>query len=161
MLDDVVRIDLVPAAECKLPVPMQVWQVVMQITNLSSWQPQTAIQTIGAATLSLAYNVQDGDDGEIDSAPSLTQIPKTVKSGIIYEHTLQVPITAFFEATKVAIHGLEGVDFHVVLTTDDNTHYLMYSLTGSSRVTIEEENVRQKGTVKITMQSASQVIRLE
>jgi hypothetical protein len=80
--------------------------------------------------------------------------------GIVINHDLQVPVTAGFETTRTAVQGLQTRHFHVVLTTDDGTRYLLYSLPGSSLLLLDEQEVNQKATVKITLQSMSHVIRL-
>ena len=128
ILSDVVRVDLVPASDCNLPVPFSVATDKMQIPNLSSWRPQTAITALGAAKLSVAYNVQDGDDGIMESAPKLTQTPKTTASGPIVTHDLQVPLTSGFVATQNAANLLHRRDFHAILTTDSGELYLIYSM---------------------------------
>lgn len=161
LLDDVVRVDVVLAASCHFAVPFQVSRVEMAVENLGQWTPQsTNHPVIGQALLSVAYNVQDGDDGEIESAPSLKQTDKQVAAGIMVSHDLQVPVTAGFEATKIAVKGLQTRHFHVILTTQDGTRYLLYSLPGTSLLLLEEQDVNQRTTVKVTLQSMSHVIRL-
>ena len=87
LLDDVVRIDLVLAASCHFAVPFQVSLTEMAVANLSQWTPQsTNHAVIGQALLSVAYNVQDGDDGEMDSAPSLKQSDKQVTASYAINH---------------------------------------------------------------------------
>ena len=157
LLDDVVRVDLVLASECKIGIPFQIAKTDMPGTRVVNGSP---VDIIGAPGLSLAYNVQDGDDGEIDSAPVLKQTDKQVAAGIVVTHDLQVPVTAGFEATRIAVEGLQTRHFHVVLTTDDGVRYLLYSLPQSSLLLLDEQDVNQKATVKITLQSMSHVIRL-
>ena len=161
LLDDVVRIDLVLAASCHFAVPFQVSLTEMAVANLSEWTPQsTDHAVIGQALLSVAYNVQDGDDGEMDSAPSLRQNDKQAADGITVSHDLQIPVTAGFEETKTAVQGLQTRHFHVILTTQDGTRYLLYSLPCTSLLLLDEQDVNQKATVKVTLQSKSHVIRL-
>lgn len=157
LLDDVVRIDLVLASLCDLEVPFQVRCKEMASTKTVDGQ---TVSRIGAPGLSLAYNVQDGDDGEMDSAPSLKQSDKQVTSGITVNHDLQIPVTAGFEATKIAVQSLQTRHFHVILTTQDGTRYLLYSLPGTSLLLLDEQDVNQKATVKVTLQSKSHAIRL-
>ena len=160
ILSDVVRVDLVPASDCNLPVPFSVATDKMQIPNLSSWRPQTAITALGAAKLSVAYNVQDGDDGIMESAPKLTQTPKTAASGVVVTHDLQVPIVGGFEATEIAANLLHRQDFHVILTTTEGDLYMLYAMPNSSEVLMPESNIRQDGTLKISLKSASHAILL-
>lgn len=157
LLDDVVRVDLVLASECKIGIPFQIAKTDMPGTRVVNGSP---VDIIGAPGLSLAYNVQDGDDGEIDSAPYLKQTEKQQAAGIVVTHDLQVPVTAGFEATRIAVEGLQTRHFHVVLTTDDGVRYLLYSLPQSSLLLLDEQDVNQKATVKVTLQSMSHVIRL-
>ena len=147
LLDDVVRVDLVLASECKIGIPFQIAKTDMPGTRVVNGSP---VDIIGAPGLSLAYNVQDGDDGEIDSAPYLKQT----------DHDLQVPVTAGFEATRIAVEGLQTRHFHVVLTTDDGVRYLLYSLPNTSLLLLDEQDVNRTATVKVTLQSMSHVIRL-
>lgn len=157
ILDDVVRVDVVLASLCDLPVPFKVKLTEMAGTKTVSGQ---TVDRIGAPGLSIAYSVQDGDDGEMESAPSLKQTEKQQAMGIVVSHDLQVPVTAGFEATKIAVQGLQTRHFHVVLTTDDGTRYLLYSLPGSSLLLLDEQEVNQKATVKLTLQSMSHVVKL-
>ena len=96
----------------------------------------------------------------MDSAPYLKQTEKQQAAGIVVTHDLQVPVTAGFEATRIAVEGLQTRHFHVVLTTDDGVRYLLYSLPQSSLLLLDEQDVNQKATVKVTLQSMSHVIRL-
>lgn len=157
LLDDVVRVDLVLASECKIDIPFQIALTEMAGTKVVGG---SATDIIGAPGLSLAYNVQDGDDGEIDSAPVLKQTDKQVAAGIVVTHDLQVPVTAGFEATKTAVRGLQMRHFHVVLTTQDGVRYLLYSLPNTSLLLLDEQDVNRTATVKVTLQSMSHVIRL-
>lgn len=160
ILNDVVRVDLVPASDCHLPVPFSVMQTKMNIPNLSNWKPQTAIAALGAAVLSVAYSVQDGDDGVMEEAPRLKQTPKTTMSGEVISHDLQVPITQGFEATEIAANLLHRKDFHVILTTDSGELYMLYSLPNSSEVLMDQNNIRQDASLKISVKSMSHAILL-
>lgn len=157
ILDDVVRVDLVLASRCDLEKPFQVSMTEMAGTKTEGGQ---TVDRIGAAGLSLAYNVQDGDDGEIEDAPSLKQTDKQQAAGIVVSHDLQIPVTAGFEATRIAVNSLQTRHFHVVLTTDDGTRYLLYSLPNTSLLLLEEQEVNQNAIVRVTLQSMSHVIRL-
>ena len=56
---------------------------------------------------------------------------------------------------------IEGADFHVVLQTADGTRFLLYSLPNTARATVEEQFAQeQKQTVKVSMQSMSNMIKL-
>ena len=102
LLDDVVRVDLVLASECKIDIPFQIAKTDMPGTRVVNGSPT---DIIGAPGLSLAYNVQDGDDGEMDSAPYLKQTEKQQAAGIVVSHDLQVPVTAGFEFPRGSHHA--------------------------------------------------------
>ena len=162
ILDDVVRVDLVPASTCHFGVPFSVAQDVMSVANLSDWTPQsTNHAVIGKAELSVAYDVQDGDDGLMESAPKLNQQPKTTESGLIINHDLQVPVVMGFETTQQAARLLHRRNFHVILSTIGGTLYLLYALPNSSEVLLDTSDVRQEAALKITLESASHAIRLQ
>lgn len=157
ILDDVVRVDLVLASECEFPVPVQVATTTMAGTMVVGGE---TVDRVGAAGLSVAYMVQDGDDGEMDSAPVLKQTERSESAGVMVTHDLQVPVSAGFEATRTAVRGMQGRDFHAVLTTMDGSRYLLYAVPNGSQVLLDEQDVNQKATVKVTLQSMSHVIRL-
>lgn len=161
ILDDVVRIDLVLASSCHFPIPFQIGLSEMTVANLDDWTPQsTSHAVIGQALLSVADNVQDGDDGEMDGAPSLKQTEKQQAAGIVVSHDLQIPVTAGFVATRTAVAGVQTRHFHVVLTTNNGTRYLLYSLPNTSLLLLDEQDTNQKATVKVKLQSMSHVILL-
>lgn len=157
ILEDVVRVDLVKASLCDLPIPFNIKVQEMAGTKVVDGQ---TVDRIGAASLSLAYSVQDGDDGEIDSTPVLKQSEKRQTAGIVVTHDLQVPVTAGFQATRTAVAEMQEEDFHVVLTTGEGERYLCYALPNTSQVALDEQGVNQQMTVKITVQSVSHVVRL-
>lgn len=157
ILDDVVRVDLVLASECEFEVPVQV--AVTEMAGTMSVGGGTA-DRVGAASLSVAYNVQDGDDGLMEGAPKLTRTPKTTAAGLVNTLTLEVPIAGGFEATRKAAELLHRRYFHVVLTTMDGTRYLLYSLPGSSECMLKGTDINQQDTLTASMQSMSQMVRL-
>ena len=161
VLDDVVRIDMVLASTCHFTTPFKIAMSEMAVANLSDWTPQsTTHAVIGQARLSVAFNVQDGDDGEMDAAPSLKQTEKQQALGIVVSHDLQIPVTAGFEATKTAVKGLQTRHFHVILTTESGTRYLLYSLPGSSLLLLDEQDVNHEAVIKVTLQSMSHAVQL-
>lgn len=161
ILNDVIRVDLVPSDTCHFAVPFSVHLTEMTVAGLSQWTPQSQNHAvIGQALLSVVYDVQDGDDGLMDSAPKLSQDPKTTQSGPYVSHSLQVPLVAGFEATETAENLLHRRDFHVILTTDSGERYMIYSVPNSCEVLLSETEVRQGATLKITAQSASHVVLL-
>jgi hypothetical protein len=110
--------------------------------------------------LSLAYNVQDGDDGMMEDAPKLTRTPKTVAAGLVNARALDVPVVGGFEATRSATQLIHRQNFHVILTTADGTRYLLYALPGSCECLLKGTDINQQDTLTATMQSASQMVKL-
>lgn len=161
ILNDVIRVDLVPADTCHFAVPFSVHLTELAVAGLSQWTPQSQNHAIiGQALLSVAYNVEDGDDGLMESAPKLSQDPKTTQSGPVINHSLQVPLVGGFAATQNAANLLHRRDFHVILTTDSGERYMIYSVPNSCEVLMPESEVRQDATLKISAQSYSKVILL-
>lgn len=158
ILNDVVRIELVPASLCDMAIPFNVSGISsMSGTKIVSGQ---TVSRIGAAVLTFAYTSQDGDEGEYESAPTLKQMPKRLSAGIVYTHDLQIVVSAGFQTTYEAVCALKSVDFHVVMTTQSGERYISYSLPNTSSVTMEEQGVDTNATVKVSLQSMSHVILL-
>lgn len=161
ILDDVVRVDLVPAEACHFSIPFSVSLAEMAVANLADWTPQsTTHAVIGKADLSVAFNVEDGDDGLMEASPTLKQSQKTTQSGPLVTHDLQVPLVGGFDATQIAANLLHRRDFHALLTTDSGERYLLYGVPNGSEVLMDAVGVRQTATLKITVLSASHVILL-
>jgi len=154
ILEDVVRVDAVLASECDFDIPPQ-------ITLTSMEENKNGVSRIGAPSLSVAFSLQDGDDGEMEDAPDLNRTPKTTKAGKVNILTLKVPITGGFKATEIAANLLHRKDFHVVLTTDGGARYLLYSLPNSSECLLTGQDIGKKDTLNISMLSASQLIELK
>lgn len=162
ILDDVIRVDLVLASTCHFGVPFLVSKESITVSDLSNWTPQSSSHAvIGKAELSVAYDEQDGDDGLMEPAPKLKQPSKTVAWGLMVSHDLQVPVVRGFETMAQAAKHLHRRDFHVILTTAGGTMYLLYALPNTSEVLLDETDVHQEATLKISLKSASHVIRLE
>ena len=158
LLDDVIRVDIVLASTCDIEVPFAVpGETVTMGTKTVGGQ---TVDRIGPSVLGLAFDTKDSDQGEIASAPSLKQPEKITAVGIVVNHDLQVPISAGFEEVKAALPSVQLKDIHVVLTTAAGTRYLLYSVPGSSSVLMDEQDVNQSATLKVTMQSMSHVIKL-
>lgn len=161
VLNDIVRVDLVPASDCHFGIPPQIPMTELEVQNLQNWTPESASHAvIGKAALSVAFNVQDGDDGTMESAPQLTRTPKTTDAGLINTLTLDVQLTGGFESTREAAQQLHRRDFHAILTTDEGVLYLLYSLPNSCECLLKGQGIGQQDTLTVAMQSASQVIRL-
>ncbi len=158
VMNDVVRVALVRASVCDLPVPFQVPGIVdMAGTKVVGGQ---TVDRIGSAVLSVAMTAGASDDGEIDETATLRQTEKNQQAGKVITHDLQVVVTAGHEAVRTAVNALTGRYFHAVLTTQDGSRYLLYALPNTSVATLDEQDVNKTSTLKVSIQSMSHVIRL-
>ena len=83
-LDDIVKVQLVLAAECDMAIPFQVSGItVMQGTKDVSGQ---AVDRIGTPVVSVAFDPTLSEQAEILSAPTLKQTEKRVPAGITVQH---------------------------------------------------------------------------
>lgn len=158
ILNDVVRIDFVPASRCDMEVPFQ----VSGITSMSGTKTVSGqtVSRIGTPVLSLAYTSQEGDEGEIERAPTLKQTEKRMTAGIVVNYDLQVPLSAGFQDVRIAVNSLQDKDFHMVFTTQEGTQYICYTVPEASGIALEEQGIDSDTTVKVTAQSMNHVILL-
>lgn len=157
ILDEVVKVEMVLAAECDLPIPFQVPTTDMAGTKMVDGD---IVDRIGTPALSIACNVGDGDEGEMDNAPTLKMTEKQQAAGIVVTHDLQVTVNDGFEEVRNAVMGLQTRNFHVVLHSRDGIRYLLYSLPNTSLLLYNDQNINQTATVRVTLQSMSHIVRL-
>jgi len=149
-LNEVTHVELIPASACTIPVP----PMANSVTELSGC-------TFGTAAMVIDINDNDNYAGTMDSAPTLKTTEKAQAAGFLRQHDLSVPVRGDFVKVRQAQLTIEGADFHVVLHTADGTRFLLYSLPNTARATVEEQFAQeQKQTVKVSMQSMSNMIRL-
>lgn len=160
-LDDVIRIDIVPASRCDIAVPFQ--EPVTE-TDGTKTVGADIIDRIGEPALTVAYNIDADEEAtgqaENDEPASLSQDDKYRTAGVVVAHTLKVPVIAGFESVRAGVNALHGIDFHIVLHTADGSRYLCYGLPGSCDIRIQEAGTLTSMTVNATLQSMSHVILL-
>lgn len=158
-LNEVVRVELVPADECDMPVPVNADpQTEMDGTKTEGGM---TIDRIGKASMVIDINSSDEYTGVLDSAPLLKTTLKMQPAGYLRQHDLTIPTRGDYVRIRKAGNGLLGVDFHVVLRTLAGTRFLLYSLPNSPAVSVEDQfGGDSKQTVKVSLQSMSNMIRL-
>lgn len=153
-LNDVVRVEVVPASRCSFSVPPNVGEIT-EISQAAGSGGQAGLSGLAAVTM-------DIDDGTatalMESVPTLKIQERTQMAGFLRQADLQIPIAAGFQEIRQANGSLKGEDFHVVLKTASGTRLLLYALPDSSAMTVEESASAQ--TVKITLMSMSSLIKI-
>ena len=148
-LNEVIRVELVPANVCIMSVPDTV-----PMTEMANC-------TIGTAAMVIDVNSSDTYAGVLDSAPSLKTTQKPQAAGRLRQHDLTIPTRGDYIKVRQAGEQLAGIDFHVVLHTIGGTRFLLYSLPNSSYVSIEDQfGGEPKQTVKVNLVSMSNMIKL-
>ncbi len=148
-LDDVVKIELVKASDCSMPIPFS----VSGITEMTA--------TIGQSALTIKYVGDSEATCEMDAAPTLTQKEKTQSAGVIITHELKATITGGFDNVRAAINSLRGVDFNIVMTTANGEKYLSYGLPNASGVSLQgQQSSTQQAIIQVTVASVSHIIRI-
>lgn len=149
-LNEVTRVELIPASGCSIPVPFNAGSVT-SIANC----------VIGQAVMVIDVNEVADYAGVLDSAPTLKTTEKPQTAGYLRQHDLTIPTRGDYEKVRQSRGRLAGVDFHVVLRTLAGTRFLLYSLPNSSTVSVEDQfGQDSKQTVKVSLQSMSSMIRL-
>ncbi len=161
ILDDVVRVLLVPASSCVMSIPFS----VAGLTSMAGTRPISGanVDRIGAAVLSVGLVPDtDGytDDGEMGTPPSLRQSESRQSAGVVVQHELTILIIDGFETVREKVNTLRDTDFNVILLTDDGRRYLLYGVPNGSEVLLDETDVNHDSTLKVGVQSMSHVIRL-
>lgn len=158
LLDDIVKVQLVLAANCDMAIPFQVSGIdVMDGFKTEGGQQ---VDRIGAAAVSIAYTTTEAEQGELLQAPVLKQQDKRVPAGITVEHSLEVPVVTDNSELRTAVESCQLQDVHVVLHTAAGDRYLLYAVPGSSSVLLDEQDVAQQFKLKVQLTSMSHVIKL-
>lgn len=149
-LSEVTHIELVKASACSLPVPFNVPEIVTMNSCV-----------IGTPLMTLDVNDSASGITAQMNAPTLKTQGKTQASGYLRNHDLQIPVQYGYEEVREAKGLLAGVDFYAVLRTVAGTEFLLYALPNTSSVSVEDQfGGEQKQTVKVSMQSLSNMIRI-
>lgn len=158
-LNEVVKVELVPVANCSLAVPFGV-PGLTETAGTKAESGQT-VDRIGAATMTIDINETDKATALLDSAPTLKTTQKTQAAGHLRQHDLTVPTRGDYKAIRQKANALEGVDFNVVLHTVAGTRFLLYAVPNSSVATVEDQlGSESKQTVKVTLLSMNHMIEL-
>lgn len=159
---DVVRIDIIPANGSLFPIPFAVQNISQmkgRYPNASSLPSGAA--SFGTALLTVALTNGDDVDAIMKQGVSHKVTPAREAAGVVRTHTTQIPVERGYQALRDKETALQGVDFHVVLTTYDGTQYLAYGCPNSSQFAIDEQQ-GEAGTLtaKVVVKSMSGVIML-
>lgn len=162
LMQDVVRIDIMPQTALRISVPFNVPDVSAAQVTMSDGTALSDGSLFTGSLLSMDFTGDVLTDAEMQEGLSHKVSEKQSAAGMIRTHTLQVPIEAGYQAIAIKERALHDTDFHIVLTTVDGVRYLAYGLPGTSQFSIEEQKGQTaKMTVKATLQSASGFIRIE
>jgi hypothetical protein len=157
ILDDIVRIELVPADRCTLKWPLA---LALTETPAKTVTGETAQDITGEAALTLAFAATDGADAAYSTPPTLRQTEKRQQAGIIVTHELEVTADSGTETVREKAKALQYTDFHVRLTTRGGERYLICALPETASLLIDEKAVAGNAGLKVSALSASHVIRL-
>ena len=159
---DVVRIDIIPASGSTMPIPFAVHNISQMRGRYPNPSPlPSGSASFASALLTVAQTWGDGVDATMKSSMTHKVTPARDAMGIVRTHVAQVPIERGFQSVRTKEDALQGVDFHIVLTTYDGTQYMAYGLPNSSQFALEEQDGESLTmTVKMTVKSMSGLIRL-
>lgn len=148
-LKEIVRIDLIPCSDCYVYVP---WNVpgLIDITCPS----------VGDSVLALGLSCDDLT-AKVEEPPTLRAVPSRQAFGTKYEHELSAQVKDNILCVRAAAKELEGVDFNMIVTTLDGTHYLCYAMPNTCQITIDEQKGRTSTlTLKAKLASMSGFIKI-
>lgn len=150
-LDDLVRIDLLMADECTIPIPPTV--------TLHSLTASTL--TLPTPVLSAAYTINSDDEAKLTDTPELKVSNARQASGNVYTHELTLPLLLERRKAEKAVDTLLGTDFHVLLTRADGSQDLSYCVPNGATLDLDE-TTSSNSSVKLTAKllSMSHLIRL-
>ena len=158
---DVVRVDVIPATGSTFPIPF----AVQNVSAMKGQYPNASSAVDGASFASAILTVALADGNDVDAIMKNTithdVTPSREAMGIVRTHTTQIPIEMGFQTLRKKEKDLQGVDFHVVLTTYDGRQYLAYGCPNSSQFALSEK-AGENGTMtaKIIVKSMSGLIFL-
>ncbi len=156
LMQDVVRIDIMPEETLKVSVPFNLQDVAEAVVRMSDDTALTDAKLFTDSLLSLNLNGDALADAEMQEGLTHKPTERRESAGIIRTHTLQAGIETGFDVIRTKEHALQENDFHIVLTTEDGTRYLAYGLPNTSQFSIDEQmGSSAKMTVKVTLQSMS------
>lgn len=146
-LDDIVKLELFPAAQCQFPLPANI--PLSEMTGATFGAPALSIDLTGDADVQAA------------ELPTLKVSTGRSVAGLVYNQELQVSVLHGAEVASKAVASLQGSDFHVVYTKADGTRWLSYSLWNTSLADIDDTHAASRACmVKIKLSSMSNLIAL-
>ena len=164
-LNELVRVELVPASKAELLVPFNVGEVTATAGLKEEDDPdkpgkKRIVSRVGTAVMVIDATATDAT-GRLVSPPTLKTTEKPDRSGYIRQHDLQIPTEGGYEDIRKKRGELAGVDFNVVLEMRSGSRFLLYALPNSSTVAVEDQfSGEGKQTVKVSLQSMSNMIKL-
>ena len=161
LMQDVVRIDIMPTTELKVSIPLNVPNITSATVTMSDDSALTDAKLFAASLLSLGTDGGNLADAEIGDGVSHKTTEKREAAGVVRTHTLQVPIEFGFQTIKDKEQSLQEIQFHIVLTTCNGERYLSYSLPESCQFDIDGQmGQTAKMSVRATLQSMSGLIKI-
>jgi len=150
LMSEVTGIDLVSRSGWTLPVPFGV-------PNVSE---MTVTDYLPAAVL-LSIDYAGDGDAMMKPTPQHKASPSREACGVVYSHTLQVPIDKGFRTIRTKVQTLQQTEFNIVLHTYNGTRYLIHTLPNTPTFDIDEQAGQyMQQTVKVVAKSMSSFIRL-
>lgn len=161
-LDEMVQIDIVPMEGTTMTVPFNVGHR----SRMKGSYPNVSPLPSGACRFATALmSLAQADNGDVTATikPSakLTATPSREQAGIIYTHSLEMPINTGFQAIRDNLEGMEDVDFLIVLTDYFGRQWLSYAVPGSSQIGWKDGKAPfTNGTLTAQLKSRSPLILL-
>ena len=150
LMSEVTGIDLVSRSGWPLPVPFGV-------SNVS----EMAVTDYLPAAVLLSIDYAGDGDAMMKPTPKHNAPPSREACGVVYAHTLQVPIDKGFQAIRTKVQTLQQTEFNIVLHTYNGTRYLIHTLPNTPTFDIDEQTGQyMQQTVKVAAKSMSSFIRL-
>ena len=162
LMQDVVRIDIMPIAAIKVSVPYNIENVSAAVVTMADGAALTDAKLFAASLLSLNLTVDELADAEMQEGLTHKVSQKRDSAGMVRTHTLQVPIESGFQAVRDKDNVLQETDFCVLLKAVDGTRYLAYEVPNTCQASIDDQmGQTAKMTLKVSLKSMSGFIRIE
>lgn len=161
LMQDVIRIDIMPVGTIKVSVPYNVPNLSEAQVTMANGTALTDAKLFIDSLLSLNMGSDAQADAEMQEGLTHKADERRDIAGIIHTHTLQVPIESGFQTIRNKENALQQTDFHIVLTTAGGTRYLAYELPNTCQFAIDEQmGQTAKMNIKAAVQSMSGFIKI-
>lgn len=161
LMQDVVRIDIMPMTALKVGVPFNVQNITEAAVTMSDDAELSDAELYIDSLLSLNLSGDSTVDAEMKEGITHKVTEKRDVAGIVRTHTLQIPIEIGFQTVRQQQKALQQTDFYIVLTTYDGTRYLAYALPNTSQFTIDDQmGETAQMTAKVVVQSMSGFVKI-